>query len=107
MSFRADSNNKTLSDVLLLTGVATGMGGADPVATYLAPQQQLNFSVIFNAQGTGVGIGDFAILTYEVATGATVSATDFAIAKDVNGVDILSIKDANGADISGVTLSFK
>lgn len=102
VSLRADSNNKTLSDVFLLAGIATGMGLLDPFANYLAPQQQVNFTILLDPKGTGIGIGDFASLTYEVATGATVSAADFSI---VAGSAI--VKDANGAAISGVTITLK
>jgi hypothetical protein len=102
VSFRVESNGKTLSDVLLLTGVASGMGAMDPLANYLAPQKQLQFSAVFSPSGTGIGIGDFATLTYEVAPGATVTAADFSpVAGSVTA------KDANGTVISGMTITFK
>lgn len=101
-SLRADSNGKTLSDVLLLAGLATGLGGADPIANFLAPQQQVHFSILLNATGPGIGIGDFATLTYNVASGASVTAADFSI---VTGS--VSVKDTNGAGISGVTVKLR
>ena len=101
VSLRADSNGRTLSDVFLLAGLATGMGG-DPVANYLAPQQQVNFVVMVNATGPGIGIGDFATLSYNVANGTTVTAADFSI---VSGS--VSVKDSNGADITGITVTLK
>lgn len=99
VSLRADSNGKTLDDVVLLAGIATGMG-TEPVANYLAPQQQLNFSVALNATGQGIGIGDFATMKYDVAAGATVANNGFSVV-------ISSVKDINGADVSGVTVIIK
>lgn len=98
-SLRADSSGKTLSDVLLLSGVATG-SGEDPFANYLALQSQVTFSIVLNATGAGIGIGDFATLFYDVAAGATVSPADFS-------VQISSVKDLNGADITGITVIIK
>jgi len=96
VSLRVESNGKTLDDVFLLAGIAAGMG-SNPVANYLAPQQEMNFSIVLNQ---GIGIGDFATLKYDVATGATVANSDFALV-------ISSVKDSNGADITGVTVILK
>ena len=102
VSLRADSNGQALSDVFLLAGDAAGMKGVAPFANFEAPQQQVIFSVLLDASGAGIGIGDFATLTYEVANGFTVSPTDFSL---VDGS--VMVKDANGSDISGVTLTLK
>ncbi len=96
VSFRVESNGKTLDDVFLLAGIATGLG-SNPVANYLAPQQQLNFSIVLNQ---GIGIGDIATLKYDVAAGATVANSDFSLV-------VSSVKDTNGADVTGVTVILK
>jgi hypothetical protein len=101
VSLRAESNGRTLSDVIQLTGLAKGMG-ADPVANYLAQQQQVTFVILVNATGPGIGIGDFATLAYNAVSGTTVTAADFSV---VSGS--VSVKDSNGADISGVTVTLK
>ncbi|QEM69411.1 hypothetical protein FO488_15460 [Geobacter sp. FeAm09] len=102
VSLLADSNGKTLSDVLLLTGTAAGMAAAEPVATFLIPQRQMNFSIILSPTGAGIGTGDFAALTYYVSSSVAVTAADFSV---VSGS--LAVKDAAGADIAGLTLILK
>ncbi|MBT0664626.1 hypothetical protein KI809_09980 [Geobacter pelophilus] len=100
VSLRAESTGKTLSDVLLLAGVATGMG-SEPIANYLSLQvpKEVDFNVVLN---TGIGTGDFAVLSYDVSTGATVTAADFSL---VSGT--VFVKDSNGADIPGLTLTIR
>jgi hypothetical protein len=78
------------------------MGGVAPSVNYQAAQQQVVFGLVLDAAGTGIGAGDFAALSYEVASGYTVSAADFTV---VDGS--VTVKDANGNDIKGVTLTLK
>jgi len=103
ISIRSEMDGNTLDDVLLLSGVATGMDETTPaMANYLPEQQQLQFSVVLDTSKTGIGTGDFAILLYDVATGATVSAADFTL--DASSI---LITDVNGVEISGVTVTLK
>jgi hypothetical protein len=102
VSLRAEGNGTTLSDVFLRTGVATGIDTTFSLATYFAPQKQVHFRMVFSPSGTGIGIGDFATLAYEVASGATISATDFNLV-----AGSVAVKDANGADIAGATVTIK
>ncbi len=99
VTFRTDGNGMALKDILSLTGIATGLGIMDPIANYQGPQQQLDFLIQFDPSKTGIGIGDFATLTYEVAAGNTITAADFSI---ITGS--LFVKDANGNDINGITV---
>lgn len=92
---------KVSSSVFALGGVAIGMG-PDPVANYLKLQQQVDFSVQLDPGKGGIGIGDFAVLTYDVAMGTIVTAANFSIP-----AGSFTAKDANGADITGVTLVIK
>lgn len=101
VSLHVDSTGRALSYVFALAGVANGMG-ATPVANYLGPQRQVDFSVQINPTTAGIGIGDFATLTFDVAAGATVTAADFSMLAGT-----FTAKDANGADISGVNVTFK
>jgi hypothetical protein len=101
VSVRVDSTGRALPYAFALAGVASGKGAA-PVANYLGPQRQLDFSVQINPATAGIGIGDFATMTFEVAAGATVTAADFSMMAGT-----FAAKDANGADITGITVTFK
>jgi hypothetical protein len=102
VSLRAEGNGTTLADVFLLNGIASGIDTTFALATYLAPQKLVHFRVVFSPSGPGIGIGDFATLAYDVASGATVSATDFSLT-----IGSVAVKDADGADIAGATVTIK
>ncbi|HXE95013.1 MAG TPA: hypothetical protein VN642_01300 [Dongiaceae bacterium] len=102
VSLRADSDGQVLSGLFALAGSAKGIPGVGGFANYQAAQQQIVFSVLLDGGGAGMGIGDFATLSYEARTGFTVSAADFSL---VDGS--VAVKDADGKDIPGVTLTIK
>jgi hypothetical protein len=71
--------------------------------TLLGNYEPLQHNVTFSVMLTpNITIGDFATLTYDVVSGATVSATDFSF---VSGT--IFVKDSNGAIIPGVTVTLK
>lgn len=102
VTLRADSNGRTLEEVLYLLASVKELSSLDPIASYLAPQHQLDFIVQFDPTKTGLGTGDFAVLVYDVATGSTITAADFSV---ISGS--VTAKDINGVEISGVTLTMK
>jgi hypothetical protein len=102
VTLRSDSGGETMSEVLYLLDATKQLSSVDPIANYLAPQQQLDFSMQFDPSKAGLGTGDFAVLKYDVAASATVTAADFSII-----ADSVSAKDINGATISGVTVTLR
>ena len=99
VSFRAEESGNTVSDVFLLAGLSINDKGSLS-AKFLAPQQTLQFIVVLDSSGLGIGIGDFATLTYEVASGATITKADFSF---VTGT--VAVLDVNGAVIPGVAVT--
>jgi hypothetical protein len=102
VSIRSESDGKTLSEVFYLLDSVKALSSTDAVASFLAPQQQLDFTVQLDPGKAGMGTGDFAVVMYDVAANTTITAADFSI---ISGS--MSAKDANGADISGVTVILK
>lgn len=91
-------DGQILSDDLALAGGATG----SIYGNYLPLQHRVVVSVILSPTGAGLGIGDFAMLSYDLAAGATLTAADFSIL-----AGSATVKDANGAVIPGVSVIIK
>lgn len=97
-----EENGMALSDVLKLAGNAVGLAATEPVANFMAAQQEMSFSVVLGAGGPGIGLGDFATLSYDVVGAAVLSAADFSL---VPGS--VKITDASGVDLVGVTVGLR
>jgi hypothetical protein len=95
VSVRANSNGQTYADVFAFAGTTSGT----LIGNYQPLQHNVTFSVMLTPS---IGIKDFAVLTYDVASGATVAAKDFSFETGT-----VLVKDANGVVIPGVTVILK
>lgn len=97
VSVRADNNGKVLADLIAATGNAA-TGGLSPVGNYQAATRTLSIALVSTA---GFGAGGCAIVTFDVATGATLTAANLA-------VTVNEAKDAGPTydTVNGVTAAF-
>lgn len=98
VSVRADKTGRVLADMIMPTGT-TAAGTVQVMGNYQATTRTLVISLVST---TGFGSGDCAIVTFDIATGANLSAANLA-------VTVNEAKDAGPTygPVAGVTAAFR